>query len=90
MHRDDIPARLAERPLTRKPDRLTYGEDDSYRAIHCLTPQGLRETHEFHLEEGESAVIVPAESESSDSVLVLHESQLAPVLQLPGEALPKI
>lgn len=62
--------------------RLTYGEDDPYRAIHCLTPQGPQEIHEFHLEEGEFAIVVPAEGEQGDSVLVLHESQLTPVLQL--------
>ena len=66
--------------------RLTYGEDDSYRAIHCHTPQGPREIHEFHLEEGEFAVVVPCEGESGDSVLLLHESQLAPVLQLLEES----
>ncbi|MGY6565029.1 MAG: hypothetical protein ACXIU5_09860 [Halomonadaceae bacterium] len=59
--------------------RLTYGEDDSYRSIQCQTPQGSREIHEFHLEEGEFAVIRPAESTGSDSVLVLHVSQLEPV-----------
>ncbi|MFY0989830.1 hypothetical protein [Halomonas sp. C05BenzN] len=66
--------------------RLTYGEDDPYRAIHCQTPQGPREIHEFHLEEGEFAVVVPDEGESGDSVLVLHESQLMPVLQLLEES----
>ncbi|QFU02855.1 hypothetical protein FIU83_14510 [Halomonas sp. THAF5a] len=62
--------------------RLTYSEDDAYRAIRCQTPQGLREIHEFHLEEGEFAVAAPAETEGGDSVLLLHESQLTPVLRL--------
>ncbi|MDI5983294.1 hypothetical protein QLQ85_00700 [Halomonas sp. M4R5S39] len=62
--------------------RLTYGEDDAYRSIHCETPDGPREIHEFHLEEGEFAVVAPIEGEAGDSVLLLHESQLMPVLQL--------
>ncbi|MCG6659084.1 hypothetical protein HOP52_15095 [Halomonas campisalis] len=62
--------------------RLTYGEDDSYRSIHCETPDGPREIHEFHLEEGEFAVVAPVEGETGKTVLVLHESQLEPVLQL--------
>lgn len=67
--------------------RLTYGEDDAYRSIRCETPEGLREIHEFHLEEGEFAIVVPAEGESGDSVLILHESQLAPVQALLEESL---
>ena len=66
--------------------RLTYGEDDPYRAIHCQTSRGLREIHEFHLEEGEFAIVVPAEGESDDSFLLLHESQLMSIHQLLGEA----
>ncbi|MFP4136788.1 MAG: hypothetical protein ACLFSR_00355 [Halomonas sp.] len=62
--------------------RLVYGEDDPYRSIRCRTPQGEREIHEFHLEEGEFAVIAPAEGEPGDSTLVLHESQLEPMLRL--------
>jgi hypothetical protein len=62
--------------------RLTYSEDDAYRAIRCQTPQGPREIHEFHLEEGEFAAVAPRENEDGDSVLLLHESQLTPVLQL--------
>ncbi|MFG6157618.1 hypothetical protein ACGTNG_02295 [Halomonas sp. 1390] len=62
--------------------RLTYSEDDAYRSILCQTPEGPREIHEFHLEEGEFAVVVPREDEGSDSVLLLHESQLSPVMQL--------
>ncbi|WP_373190751.1 hypothetical protein [Halomonas sp.] len=62
--------------------RLTYSEDDPYRSIFCQTPKGPREIHEFHLEEGEFAVVTPLASERGDSVLLLHESQLAPMLQL--------
>ncbi|MGE4534068.1 hypothetical protein [Halomonas sp.] len=62
--------------------RLVYGEDDPYRSIRCRTPQGEREIHEFHLEEGEFAVIAHIEGEHGDSVLVLHESQLGPMLRL--------
>lgn len=43
---------------------------------------GLREIHEFHVEEGEFAVILPAENDTLDTVLTLHESQLEPMLQL--------
>lgn len=62
--------------------RLTYGEDDAYRSIHCRTAQGPREIHEFHLEEGEFAVVRPIDAEPGDSVLVLHVSQLEPVQRL--------
>ncbi|RTR06947.1 hypothetical protein [Halomonas nitroreducens] len=66
--------------------RLTYGEDDAYRSIRCETPEGLREVHEFHLEEGEFAVVIPTDGEQGESVLLLHESQLAPVQQLLEES----
>nr|WP_299246375.1 hypothetical protein [uncultured Halomonas sp.] len=62
--------------------RLTYGEDDPYRSIRCETADGLREIHEFHVEEGRFAVILPAEDATLDTILTLHESQLEPVLQL--------
>ncbi|TFH85957.1 hypothetical protein EQG41_14045 [Billgrantia azerbaijanica] len=62
--------------------RLTYGEDDAYRSIYCETPDGPREVHEFHVEEGEFAVVAPTEGDAGESVLILHESQLAPMLQL--------
>ncbi|WP_227368841.1 hypothetical protein [Halomonas sp. M20] len=62
--------------------RLTYGEDDPYRSIRCETVDGLREIHEFHVEEGRFAVLLPAEDATFDTVLTLHESQLEPVLQL--------
>ncbi|MBB3139253.1 hypothetical protein [Halomonas organivorans] len=62
--------------------RLIYGEDDAYRSIRCETPEGSRQIHEFHLEEGEFAVVLPADGELGQSVLLLHESQLGPVLQL--------
>ncbi|PAU78586.1 hypothetical protein [Halomonas salipaludis] len=68
--------------------RLTYGEDDSYRVSRCDTPQGMREIHEFHLEEGEFAIVTPAtDAEDGDTLVILHESQLAPVLALMEECL---
>ncbi|MDR9439016.1 MAG: hypothetical protein RI841_05905 [Halomonas sp.] len=62
--------------------RLTYSEDDPYRSIYCQTPGGPCEIHEFHLEEGEFAVVTPREGDGGDSMLLLHESQLASVLTL--------
>jgi hypothetical protein len=62
--------------------RLTYGEDDRYRSVRCETPQGPREVHEFHLEEGEFAVIRPADGTPGNTILALHVSQLEPVLDL--------
>nr|WP_089714098.1 hypothetical protein [Halomonas daqiaonensis] len=66
--------------------RLTYGEDDTYRSVLCQTADGPREIHEFHLEEGECAVVAPREGEIGDSVLILHESQLRPILRLMEES----
>lgn len=70
--------------------RLIYGEDDNYRCSQCVTPLGLREIHEFHLEEGEFALLVPpaADFKTGHSLLVLHESQLDPIEQLLEESLP--
>lgn len=63
--------------------RLTYGEDESYRSTRCMTPEGEFEIHEFHLEEGEFAVVAPAGTNQNQStLLVLHEGELEPVLQL--------
>lgn len=64
--------------------RLTYGEDDSYRCSLYQTPAGPQEIHEFHLEEGEFALLVPQEDRAleSETVLVLHESQLDQIEQL--------
>ncbi|MCK2184138.1 hypothetical protein [Halomonas getboli] len=67
--------------------RLIYGEDEAYRAIRCETTEGTREIHEFHLEEGEFAVMCPVEGESGESVLLLHESQLEPLGELLEEGL---
>lgn len=70
--------------------RLVYGEDDTYRCSQCMTPLGMREIHEFHLEEGEFALLVPpaAQFMHEDSLLVLHESQLDPIEQLLEQSLP--
>ena len=70
--------------------RLIYGEDDTYRCSQCMTPLGLREIHEFHLEEGEFALLVPPAQDfmNEHSLLVLHESQLGPIEQLLEESLP--
>lgn len=68
--------------------RLTYGEDDSYRTSRCSTPDGVREIHEFHLEEGEFAIVTPPnDTQLGDTLLILHESQLATVLALMEECL---
>ena len=69
--------------------RLVYGEDDSYRYSQCNTPHGPREIHEFHMEEGEFALLAPiSEQHDAPYLLVLHESQLAPIEQLLNDSLP--
>ena len=69
--------------------RLVYGEDDSYRCSQCNTPHGPREIHEFHMEEGEFALLAPiSEQHDAPYLLVLHESQLAPIEQLLNDSLP--
>ncbi|QJQ95968.1 MULTISPECIES: hypothetical protein [Halomonadaceae] len=66
--------------------RLTYGEDESYRSILCEMPEGQREIHEFHLEECEFALCVPSDTADAEtaeeSLLILHESQLEPMIAL--------
>ncbi|GAA3895004.1 hypothetical protein GCM10022228_02630 [Halomonas cibimaris] len=64
--------------------RLVYGEDDFYRSSRCQTDAGLREIHEFHLEEGEFAFLLPPHSAAAreETRLILHESQLKPFQQL--------
>ncbi|WP_136067439.1 hypothetical protein [Modicisalibacter radicis] len=63
--------------------RLIYGEDDAYRSIRCLTSHGPYEVHEFHLEEGEFAIVTPTgDDQPGATLLVLHESQLEPMIQL--------
>ncbi|MFC3286010.1 hypothetical protein [Litchfieldella rifensis] len=62
--------------------RLTYGEDDSYRSVRCETPDGLREIHEFHLEEGEFAIVTPVETQDpGQTLLIVHEGELEPLLE---------
>lgn len=55
-----------------------------------MTALGLREIHEFHLEEGEFALLTPLAAHVKDQpyLLVLHESQLDPIEQLLEESLP--
>ncbi len=93
----DTPARwpafeggLALYTLFKMYHRLVYGEDDTYRCSQCITPLGLREIHEFHLEEGEFALLVPSAENfiKEASLLVLHESQLGPIEELLEESLP--
>ncbi|GHC17144.1 hypothetical protein [Aidingimonas halophila] len=90
---DDIAQRPAQWPtferglylytLFKMYHRLTYGEDESYRSTRCSTAEGEFEIHEFHLEEGEFAVVTPAESgQDQPTLLILHEGELEPVLQL--------
>lgn len=62
--------------------RLIYSEDAAYRSIHLQLPEGEREVHEFHLEEGEFAIIAPRGNTEDDSLLVLHPSQLPSMLTL--------
>ncbi|SER89322.1 hypothetical protein SAMN04487958_10472 [Vreelandella subterranea] len=92
-----IPARwpafeggLALYTLFKMYHRLVYGEDEAYRCTQCYTADGLREMHEFHLEEGEFALLVPTGKHfaSEPSMLVLHESQLDPIERLLEESLP--
>lgn len=70
--------------------RLVYGEDDFYRSSQCHTAEGLREIHEFHLEEGEFAFLIPRGKTfiQEESVLILHQSQLEPMRQLLKDNLP--
>ncbi|WP_447553611.1 hypothetical protein [Vreelandella sp. EE22] len=70
--------------------RLVYGEDDTYRCSRCQTPQGFREMHEFHLEEGEFALLAPPRDHAAGeaTILVLHESQLGPIERLFEQSLP--
>lgn len=70
--------------------RLVYGEDDFYRSSECRTENGLRELHEFHLEEGEFAFLVPRGQAfmQEPTVMVLHESQLEPVHRMLVESQP--
>ncbi|WP_447893891.1 hypothetical protein [Vreelandella sp. GE22] len=70
--------------------RLVYGEDDTYRCSLCETAEGLREIHEFHLEEGEFALLTPLSEQrgGGKTLLILHESQLGPIEQLFEQSLP--
>jgi hypothetical protein len=65
-------------------NRLVYGEDDPYRSSHCMTDEGLREIHEFHLEEGEFAIIIPPgpQQKTENTLMVMHESELTPMASI--------
>ncbi|MFP3341379.1 hypothetical protein R0J87_02580 [Halomonas sp. SIMBA_159] len=92
----EIPARwpafeggLALYTLFKMYHRLVYGEDDTYRCSQCDTPHGPREIHEFHMEEGEFALLAPInEQPEAPYLVVLHESQLGPIKQLLTSSLP--
>lgn len=70
--------------------RLIYSEDDAYRSSQCRTSSGIREIHEFHLEEGEFAFLTPPDNQFTQkaSILIMHESQLEPFEKLLTETLP--
>lgn len=79
----DFPGGLALYTFFKVYHRLIYGEDDAYRSIRCQTAEGVREIHEFHLEEGEFAVVTPTPEDDHGNVqLILHVSQVDPVLAL--------
>lgn len=71
-------------------NRLVYGEDDPYRSSHCMTEEGLREIHEFHLEEGEFAIVIPPgpQNKTENTLMVMHASQLEPVSTIFALSIP--
>lgn len=71
-------------------NRLVYGEDDAYRSSRCTCPDGIREIHEFHLEEAEFAIIIPPgpQHKTENTVIVMHDSQLAPFASLFALSIP--
>jgi len=84
-----LPGGLALYTLFKMYHRLVYGEDDNYRCSQCETPNGLCELHEFHIEEGEFALLTPhQQSKTVPTILVLHASQLGPIGQLLKSSLP--
>lgn len=81
------PARWAEFPggpslytLFKVYNRLVYGEDDAYRSSQLMASDGHREIHEFHLEEGEFAIVIPPgpQHQTENTMMVMHESELSP------------
>lgn len=92
-----IPARWPSFPkglslytLFKMYNRLVYGEDDAYRSSHCMTEEGLREIHEFQLEEGEFAIVIPPgpQHKTENTLMVMHESQLLPVSTIFALSIP--
>ncbi|MEA1049866.1 hypothetical protein U5801_08600 [Lamprobacter modestohalophilus] len=71
-------------------NRLVYGEDEPYRSSHCMSEEGLREIHEFHLEEGEFAIVIPPgpQNKTENTLMVMHESQLEPVSTIFALSIP--
>ncbi|MGM0833479.1 hypothetical protein K1Y77_12260 [Halomonas qaidamensis] len=85
-----LPGGLAIYTLFKMYHRLVYGEDDNYRCSQCETPEGLQELHEFHIEEGEFALLTPPAHYKKivPTMLILHAGQLGPIEQLIRESLP--
>ncbi len=85
-----FPKGLSLYTLFKMYNRLVYGEDDSYRSSHCMTEEGLREIHEFHLEEGEFAIVIPPgpQHKTENTLMIMHESQLSPVSTIFALSIP--
>ncbi|WP_462320688.1 hypothetical protein [Halochromatium sp.] len=85
-----FPKGLSLYTLFKMYNRLVYGEDDAYRSSHCMTEEGLREIHEFHLEEGEFAIVIPPgpQHKTENTLMIMHESQLSPVATIFALSIP--
>ncbi len=85
-----FPGGLSLYTLFKVYNRLVYGEDDAYRSSQCMTSEGHREIHEFHLEEGEFAIIIPPgpQHKTENTLLVMHESQLSPISSIFALSIP--
>ncbi|MEA3638520.1 MAG: hypothetical protein VBE63_01085 [Lamprobacter sp.] len=85
-----FPKGLSLYTLFKMYNRLVYGEDEAYRSSHCMTEEGLREIHEFHLEEGEFAILIPPglQHKTENTLMVMHESQLAPISTIFALSIP--
>jgi len=76
----DFPGGLSLYTLFKVYNRLVYGEDDAYRSSQLTADDGYREIHEFHLEEGEFAIVIPPgpQHQTENTLMVMHESELSP------------